>query len=55
MLNNCYRVSESTNMDFKSAVAKFKKIIKFALLGTQKLYENYFWWLSKFDISEIRF
>ena len=40
MWNNCYRVSESTNIDFSSAVAKFKKILKFALLSTQKLYEN---------------
>ena len=38
-----------------SAVAKFKKIIKFALLSTQKLYENNIWCLSNYDISEIRF
>ena len=55
MWNNCYRVSESTNIDFSSAVAKFKKIIKFALLSTQKLYENNIWCLSNYDISEIRF
>ena len=55
MWNNCYRVSESTNIDFSSAVAKFKKIIKFALLSTQKLYENNIWCLSNYDISEICF
>ena len=53
MWNNCYRVSESTNIDLRSAVAKFKKIIKFALLSTQKLYENNIWCLLKYDISEI--
>ena len=55
MWNNCYRVSESTNIDFSSAGAKFKKIIKFALLSTQKLYENNIWCLSNYDIREIRF
>ena len=49
------RVFESTNIDFSSAVAKFKKIIKFALLSTQKLYKNNIWCLSNYDISEIRF
>ena len=38
MWNNCY-------IDFSSAVAKFKKIIKFANI----------WCLSNYDISEIRF
>ena len=55
MWKNCYRVSESTNIDFSSAAAKFKKIIKFALLSTQELYENNICCLSNYDISEIRF
>ena len=50
MWNKCYRVSESTNIDFSSAVARFKKIIKFALLSTQKLYETNIWCLSNYDI-----
>ena len=37
MWNNCYRVSESTNIDFSSAVAKLKKIMKFALLRLQTM------------------
>ena len=53
--NNCYRVPESTNIDFSSAVAKLKKIIKFALLSTQKLYENNIWCPPNYDISEIGF
>ena len=55
MWNNCNRVSESTNIDFSFALAKLKKILKFALLSTQKLYENNILCLLNYDISEIRF
>ena len=41
MWNNCYRVSESTNID-SSAVAKFKKIIKFATKSCKKIISGAF-------------
>ena len=55
MWNNCCRVSESTNSNLSSAVAKFEKIVKFSLLRTQKLYENNIWCLPNYDISEVHF